>query len=207
VEDGARRTRRTEQVEATRAALIAAGRARFAASGFGGTSVEDIARAAGVTIGALYHHFPNKAELFATVFETIEAELRDRSAAAARATGNDPLERLLAGFDAFLDASLEPDVQQIALVDAPAVLGLRRYQEVDERYGHAGILASVQAAQARGQVATDDPDTLAHLLLGALMHGGTLVALAEDHLAVRAAVGRTLRHLLEGLAAGGASDG
>jgi AcrR family transcriptional regulator len=186
-------------VEATRAALVAAGRARFAAAGFGATSVEDIARDAGVTIGALYHHFPNKVEVFATVFETIEAELRDRSAAAALAVGDDPLERLLAGFDAFLDAALEPDVQRIALVVAPAVLGLERYQEIDERYGYTGILATVKAAVARGQVETEDPETLAHLLLGALMHAGTLVARADDHRAARAAVGTTLRTLLSGL--------
>ncbi|MPY93795.1 MAG: TetR family transcriptional regulator [Acidimicrobiia bacterium] len=200
MQDRTRRSLRAEQVEATRAALVAAGRARFAAAGFGGTSVEDIAREAGVTTGALYHHFPNKAELFATVFETIEAELRDRSATAALAAGDEPLERLVAGFDAFLDAALEPDVQRIALVEAPAVLGLDRYHEIDERYGYTGILASVKAARSRGRIATEDPDTLAHLLLGALMHAGTLVARAEEPLEVRAAVGQTLRQLLDGLA-------
>ena len=196
-----KRSLRAEQVEATRAALVAAGRARFAAAGFGGTSVEDIAAAAGVTTGALYHHFPNKVELFATVFETIEAELRDRSAAAARAsTSDDPLEKLLAGFDAFLDAALESDVQRIAMVEAPAVLGLERYQEIDERYGYGGILASVEAARSVGRLETEDPATLSHLLLGALMHAGTLVARSDEPVVAREQVGRSLRQLLDGLA-------
>ena len=172
-------SRRDVRVAETRHALVAAGRALFGTLGFAATSVDDLARHAGVTTGALYHHFTTKADLFETVFEQLEAELSERSNVAAR-TARTPLAGLKVGFDAFLDASLEPDVQRIVLVDAPAVLGVDRYYEIDEKYAHAPIFAALRAAQRDGSIDATDLDVLAQLLLGALMQGGMLIARAPN---------------------------
>src|SRR6202011_2586282 len=116
---------RAEQVAQTRGALVAAGRRLFGVDGFGATSVEDLAREARVTTGALYHHFPTKMALFETVFEAVHLDLLTASARAADGAP-DEIEFLARGFEAFLDAVLQPEVQRIVITDAPAVLGLAR---------------------------------------------------------------------------------
>jgi AcrR family transcriptional regulator len=95
---------RAEQVAQTRAALVAAGRRLFGSRGFAATSVEDIAREARVTTGALYHHFPTKAAVFESVFEQVHADLMEASLQAAGQAA-DAIGLLTAGFGAFLDSS------------------------------------------------------------------------------------------------------
>jgi AcrR family transcriptional regulator len=190
---------RAEQVRQTRAALVAAGRRLFGQDGFAATSVEDLAREARVTTGALYHHFPTKTALFETVFEGVHAELLKASARNA-AGASDELEALSLGFDAFLDAVLEPDVQQILITDAPAVLGLARFTELDERYAFAAIVAALRAATAAGQLSVEDPETVARMLVGALVRGGMLIAGSAEPGQTRDAVARAIRALLAGLA-------
>ncbi|HXW46605.1 MAG TPA: helix-turn-helix domain-containing protein [Streptosporangiaceae bacterium] len=198
-EPDARASLRAEQVAQTRAALVTAGRALFGLRGFAGTSVEDIAREARVTTGALYHHFPTKAALFEAVFEQVHADLLQASVQAAAAAG-DPVELLSAGFNAFLDKVLEPEVQRIIVTDAPAVLGLPRFTELDERYAFAATVAALEAASESGALQVDDPPTLARLLLGALTRAGLLIASSADQVATRDAVANALRALLAGLA-------
>lgn len=200
-----RATLRAEQVAQTRAALVAAGRLLFGRGGFAATSVEDLASQARVTTGALYHHFPNKAALFEAVFEQVHVELL---LASAQATSKPQagltaasVEWFAAGFDAFLDKILEPDVQQIIITDAPAVLGLARFTELDERYAFAAIVTGLQAATASGALHVADPETLARLLLGALTRGAMLIASSDEPRATRDAVATTLRSLLSGFAA------
>ena len=191
---------RAEQVAQTRAALIAAGRRLFGEQGFAATSVDDLARAARVTTGALYHHFPTKTALFETVFEAIHGELMAASATAAGGA-SDEVDALARGFDAFLDAVLEPDVQRILVTDAPAVLGLARFTELDEQYAVSAIVAALQAADEAGLHA-DDPETIARLLLGALVRGSMLIAASADPAATRDSVSRAVRALLAGFAPG-----
>jgi AcrR family transcriptional regulator len=193
------RSLRAEQVAQTRAALVAAGRALFGRSGFAATSVEDLAREAGVTTGALYHHFPTKAALFEAVFELVHAELMVASGEAAQQAA-DIVEALTEGLVAFLAKVLEPDVQRIVITDAPAVLGPARFTELDERHAFAAIVAALEAATQLGALQVDDPQTLARLLLGALMRGGMLVASSSDPVGTRDAVAAALRALLRGLA-------
>jgi AcrR family transcriptional regulator len=190
---------RAEQVAQTRSALIGAGRRLFGEQGFAGTSVDDLARAARVTTGALYHHFPTKTALFETVFEAVHTELMTASTNAARGA-TDELDALARGFDAFLDAVLEPDVQRIVVTDAPAVLGLARFTEVDERYAVSAIVAALRAADDAGRLHADDPETIARLLLGALVRGSMLIAGSADQAATRESVGRAVRVLLAGFA-------
>src|ERR1700691_2434357 len=101
---------RAEQVAQTRAALVAAGRLLFGTKGFAATSVEEIARAARVTTGALYHHFPTHAAVFEAVYERVHAEMLVASVAAS-AAAEGALEMLAAGFGVFRDWVLEPEVQ------------------------------------------------------------------------------------------------
>jgi AcrR family transcriptional regulator len=190
---------RAEQVAQTRAALIAAGRHLFGRDGFADTSVEDLAREARVTIGALYHHFPTKAALFETVFVAVHAELLTASATAAE-NAADEIDMLSLGTEAFLDAVLDHDVQQIIIVDAPAVLGLTRFTELDERYAFPVISAALEAAAASGKMRADDPATLARLLLGAMTRGATLIAGSPEPKQTRHAVAKVFRDLLAGLA-------
>jgi AcrR family transcriptional regulator len=190
---------RAEQVAQTRAALVTAGRSLFGSRGFGGTSVEDIAREARVTTGALYHHFPTKAAVFEAVFEQVHADMMTASLEAVSDTG-DPVELLAAGVGAFLDMVLVPEVQRIIITDAPAVLGLARFTELDERYALAATIDALTAANESGALHVADPPTLARLLFGALTRAGLLIASSPDPKATRDAVAATLRAMISGFA-------
>jgi AcrR family transcriptional regulator len=189
---------RAEQVAQTRSALIRAGRRLFGNKGFGATSVDDLAREARVTTGALYHHFPTKTALFEAVFEQTHTELMAASAEAAQ-DATDPVDALGRGFDAFLDAALRPDVQRILVLDGPAVLGSARYTELDERYAFSVIVAALEQAAESGAIQVEDPETITRLLLGALTRGAMLIASSPEPVATRDAVSRSIRTLLNGL--------
>jgi AcrR family transcriptional regulator len=190
---------RAEQVAQTRAALIRAGRMMFGEKGFRATSVDDLAREARVTTGALYHHFPTKTALFEAVFKQAHTELLSASTEAAQDASGE-LDELARGFDAFLDGVLQPDVQRILVLDGPAVLGLARYTELDERYAFAVIVAALRAAVDAGTVRVDDPETTTRLLLGALTRGAMLIANSPDPVDTRHAVARSMRALLNSFA-------
>jgi AcrR family transcriptional regulator len=190
---------RSEQVAQTRAALVTAGRRLFGANGFAATSVEDIAREARVTTGALYHHFPTKAAVFEAVFEQVHADLGAATLAAVT-EATDAVELLVAGIGVFLDQMLEPQVARIVVTDAPAVLGLARFTELDERYALAATIAALEAANESGALAVDDPPTLARLLFGALVRAGLLIASSPEPTATRDAVAAALRAMITGFA-------
>lgn len=190
---------RADQVAQTRAALVSAGRELFGTKGFAATSVEDIARAARVTTGALYHHFPTKAAVFEAVFEQVHADLLAASVQAAD-SADGAIDLLVAGFGAFLDKVLEPEVQRIIITDGPAVLGLPRFVELDERYALAATIAALEAANEAGALRVGDPPMLARLLFGALTRAGLLIASSADPKATRDAVAATLRTLISGFA-------
>jgi AcrR family transcriptional regulator len=189
-----------ERSEATRGALIGAGRALFAERGYVGVATEEIVRAAGVTRGALYHHFEGKRELFEAVYEQIEAELAERIAAGAlQANATSPLEAMRAGAEMFLAASAEPETQRIVLLDGPSVLGWDRWREIAAKHGLGLIEATLQAAIDAGSIDPQPVRPLAHVLMGALDEAAMLVARAEDPGRMRAEVGQTLTALLGGL--------
>ncbi|OBI51600.1 TetR family transcriptional regulator [Mycobacterium kyorinense] len=188
---------RAQQVAQTRDSLVQAGRELFGQNGFRGTSVDDLARAARVTTGALYHHFPTKTALFEAVFEQAHTELMAASMAAAQGATDD-IDEFARGFDAFLDAVLEPHLQRILILDGPAVLGLARYTELDERYAFAVIVEALRAAVESGTLQVDDPETVTRLLLGALTRGAMLIANSSDPVQTRHAVARSMRALLNG---------
>jgi AcrR family transcriptional regulator len=187
-----------ERSEATRAALLRAARELFAERGYAGVGTEEIVRRSGVTRGALYHHFRGKADLFRAVFERLEQELAERFAGEALARP-DPWEALGAGAELFLDVCLEPEVQRIALLDAPSVLGWEEWREIEARYSLGLIRAGLEAAMEAGAIERRPLDALAHVILGAMMETGLFVARAADVPAARAEGGEVLRTLLESL--------
>jgi AcrR family transcriptional regulator len=192
-----------ERSEATRDALIAAARLLFAERGYAAVGTEEIVRAAGVTRGALYHHFDGKRALFEAVYERIEVELAQRIAAGALNAGaTEPLEAMRAGAEMFLQAATEPETQRIVLIDGPSVLGWDRWREIATEHGLGLIEATLQAAIEAGAIAEQPVRPLAHVLMGALDEAAMLVARAEDPERMRAEVGRTLDALLAGLSAG-----
>jgi AcrR family transcriptional regulator len=190
--------RKAEQSEATRADLIAAARRLFGERGYAGVGTEEIVRAAGVTRGALYHHFRGKRELLEAVYEQVEGEVTQRIAEGAL-SGSDPLEAMRAGAAEFLERCLDPEVQRIVLLDAPAVLGWDRWREIAGGYGLGLIEASLQAAIDAGQIEQQPVKPLAHVLMGALDEAAMLVARAEEPDKTRAEVAETLNRLLDGL--------
>lgn len=194
-------SRQLARSESTRASLIEAARELFADRGYAGVGTEEIVVAAGVTRGALYHHFADKRELFRAVHESLEEQLvADIAAALGNAATDDPIEAMAVAVSAFLDAAVDPGLARIALVEAPSVLGWAEWREIDARYGLGLAEAALQAAIAAGRIAPQPVRPLAHLLLAAMGEAGIIVASAADPTAARREVEPALLALVEGLA-------
>jgi AcrR family transcriptional regulator len=197
-----KRRTQSDRSASTRGALVAAARALFAREGFAGVGTEAVVRAAGVTRGALYHQFADKTELFAAVVEAVEQDLTVRIDQAIAAAGvTDPLEIMVFGTGVWLEACREPEVQQIILLDAPAVLGWERWREIGERYGLGLVEGLLTAASDAGRIARQPVRPLAHVLIGAMDEAALYVARAEDGDVALAEMRDALRRLVEGLAA------
>lgn len=190
---------KVEQREATTAALIAAARALFAERGYAGVGTEEIVQRAGVTRGALYHHFKGgKEELFQAVLVQVSAETTQRILLEA-GTQPDAWHELVHGVDAFLDACTNPEMQRIVLIDGPSVLGWDAWRAIDADNTLGVIEAVVQSAIDAGQMAPQPARAVAHVLLGALDEAAMVVARADDPAQAREEMSQTLRRLLEGL--------
>jgi AcrR family transcriptional regulator len=187
-----------ERTRATRAALVDAAHRLFAERGYAAVSAEDIVAAAGVTRGALYHHFDDKRDLFRTVFEDVERGLSDEIRCAIDAAGN-PADALGIGLAAFLDICERPDVVRLALTDAPAVLGWAEWRSVEARHGLGLIRATLERAAGAGMLKPAPAEVVAHLVLSALIEAALLIAHAVDRGAARAPAEEGLRTLLSGL--------
>jgi AcrR family transcriptional regulator len=189
-----------DQSARTRAALIDAARTLFAEHGYSSTGTEDIVQAAGVTRGALYHHFVDKQDLFEAVYTNLQNDLRDRIVAAARADPEAPTwERIRRGVHEYLDHSMEPTVQRIVLVEAPAVFGWQRWREIDSEYALGLLKGAMTGARDEGSLINGDPDTLAHLMLGVVSEASQVIAGATDVAAARLEVGKDVDHILDSL--------
>jgi AcrR family transcriptional regulator len=200
-DDSSQRRGRRSQAErrsATRRALLDAGRELFAQRGFSGAGQEDIVARAGVTRGALAHHFGTKQRLFRAVVESIEIELAEHIATAAM-LGDDPIAQLRLGCLAFLDSALDPAVRRIVLLDAPAVLGWQAWREIDTTYGLGLVSEALEHCMDAGLIPRRPVQPLAHILLAALNEAAMLVANADDPVATRVVVGQEVEHFLSRL--------
>jgi len=192
-----KRQSKAEKHAATRAALLATARALFAAKGYAATGTEDVVAQANVTRGALYYHFKDKQALFEAVVEQVGQEvLAAIERAAVKAAS--PVDALVKGSHAFLDACLQPDTRQIYLIDAPSVIGWTRWREIDARHGMGSLRMGIEAALAalpRSQKLS--ADALTYLLSGAMNEAALWLAEAENEQAARKAADAALKRILE----------
>lgn len=195
---GPRRTQR-ERSETTTRQLLDTARALFARDGYAATPLEAVVSGCGVTKGAFYHHFSRKEQLFEVVF--VEEQRRIAEAILeAYARKKDPIDASYSACRAFLDVSLDPGVQRITLLDAPAVLGWERMRQIESEYGLAMMKAGIRTAIGAKRMRKRDVDALAHLLFGALCEGVMYMARAEDQRSARRRIERELKGLLDSLA-------
>lgn len=180
------KTKHDIRSEATRRGLTAAARRLFGDRGYAAVGTEEIVHAAGVTRGALYHHFRDKSDLFATVAETVEAEVTAQIAERTLTGAAGPVEALRLAARMFLELCAEPEIERILLVDAPAVLGWAAWRELGERYGFGLVQSTLQAAMDTGAIGRQPVVALAHALVGALQECALSTAAAVDPAAARA---------------------
>ena len=189
-------SRRALNIEATRAALLAAARRAFATHGYAGAELAAIADAAGVTTGAIYHHFAGKKALFQAVAEQMEGEVLIGAAAAQDA---DPLVRLRQGFEALIEVCAEPDVQRIIFVEAPQVLGPEAWREIELRYALGAVRAVLASLSAEGAIRPYPIDLLARVLLALLREASAERARTRGDADAGEAVGTLVASVFDGL--------
>jgi AcrR family transcriptional regulator len=191
------------RADRTRQRLLDAARSLFGERGYGGTSIDEVVRAAGVTKGAMYHHFRDKDELFRSVVEEVKREVTvvaGRSFAAA-ADGPDSLETVVLGCMAFIDAFADPAVQRIAISDARAVLDAATRRDLDARYEVALVRGALRRAMNLGAIEHQPLAPLAHILTGALAEACALIAESDDMETARQHARSVVGRLVEGLRA------
>jgi len=182
----------------TRQALVTAARRLFAERGYGDVGTEEIVHAAGLTRGALYHHFHDKADLFAAVFEEVEIETNARIAGALEAAGvTDPVNGMKVGAAAFLDVCAEPEMARIILLDAPSVLGWERWTEISNEHNMGLVYGLIGRGIEVGRIPAQPIPPLAHSLLGALREAALYLARAADRDVARLEVGAVMDRFIE----------
>jgi AcrR family transcriptional regulator len=189
-----------ERTEATTTALLAAARELFAEDGYAATSLDAVVAKAGVTKGALYHHFSGKRDLFAAVFADEQVRLAEAIVAAYAQEQGNPWRAFEAGCRAFIEACQEPGVQRIFLLDAPAALGWETIRELESgslQMMEQGIESAMEAGAIEGRPVAP----LAHLLFGAVCESAMVVARAPDQDAALDEALAELSRMLRSLAA------
>lgn len=193
--------KRTQSYAAeTRSAILRAGRDLFAEEGFAATSVNKIAEAAGVTKGALFHHFDSKEALFIEVWTQMQIEMdaAARIAAINSRSKTDPYASFLAGCRVYLDWSIKPGFQQIVLVDGPAVLGMARWHQMDHELGRDNVGHGTEFLARQGKFPRELARPAALLLQGALNGAGFALTADEPEVEIEQ-IFETFERLLRGL--------
>jgi AcrR family transcriptional regulator len=188
-------SRRQQYAEATRTGLLSAAETLIAERGYADVSIDEICVRAGVTKGALYHHFASKRELFRALCDHVEDSWVDEMVDAVSGE-HDPLRRLLMGCDAFLEGCLDPARQRILVLDGPAVLG---GDPMHSGRGVALLGRALREAMDAGELERQPIAPLARLLYGALTEASTAIARDRDQARARKDMGAALRRLIEGL--------
>jgi AcrR family transcriptional regulator len=194
-----------ERGQVTRAHLIDVATRLFAAHGYDGTSIEAVLADSGVSRGSLYHHFPGKDALFLAVLE----EVGERSAQPvleAMRDAPDPVAALRAGCLGWIRLAGDPVVQQIMLIDAPAVLGWQRWRDLDERSTLGVIRAALAYAAETGSIEPRHVDIFAHIVLAAANEVALMIARADDPAAELRAGESAFADFLDRLLGGPAGD-
>lgn len=168
---------RAEMIEATRAKLLATARRAFQHTGYAATSMDDLTASAGLTRGALYHHFGDKKGLLAAVVEQIDGEV-DQRLNAISAHAADPWDAFRGRCRSYLQMAMEPEIRRIVLQDGRAVLGPA--SEAAQQQCIASLAALLQRLMAGRIIDDADPQALARLINGSLTDGAFWIADAPD---------------------------
>ena len=192
--------KRAAQGRATRGQLIQVATRLFAEHGYEGTSIEAVLSAAGVSRGALYHHFAGKEALFeavvSAVSEQVTAELAEVISGCA-----DPVDALRTAGVAWISLAADPVIQRVVLVDAPSVLGWDRWRAMDDGRTLGALRALLRAVSDSGRLPSELVVPFSHMILAALDEIVLVVArapdsaaaVAEGRMAVEALLDRLLR--------------
>lgn len=181
--------RQEERRAATLAAIVTAAEGLFGERGYDATTIDDIAAAAGMAKGAIYHHFRSKQDVFEAVFERMSSQLV-QAVAADVPPAREPIDQLMASVRRYFALCGEPAIARITLRDAPAVLGHERWRELDEAHFGGAMIAGFRQAMAAGAIRTLPVDALAKMVLAAIQaaaldcaHAADFAAAAEPYLA------------------------
>jgi len=190
---------REEHAQSTRNAILEAARRIFASQGYDAASIDEIAAAARVTSGALYHHFRSKRELMRAGCEALEPALKERVAAAmSRAKSSSQTLRL--ALRAFFDACLQDDIRSVVFEQAPRVLGWEEWRRIDAEYGIGLMLDLLSGMRGAQQLGDYDDQLAATLFLAAVSEAGLQIALGGRRQSeLRRQAERILEAFLEGL--------
>ncbi len=189
-----------ERSAATQQVLLAAARQLWGDRGYAAVSTPEIARAAGVTRGAMYHQYPDKSKLFLAVLEVVETDVIERLGAAVVAKApKTPAAALRIAADAWLDIASEPEVRQLVLLDAPSVLGWAGFREISLRYGLGMTEQLLAAAIDAGEIKPQPTRPLATVMIGALDEAAMSIANAEDPEQEKSDVRKVIHNLIDGL--------
>src|SRR5215475_5930080 len=156
-----------ERRQAARTAIIRAARRLFGDHRFAATTIDDVASAAHLAKGAVYHHFATKEALFEAVFDQVSQELLAEVDRVARSE-KDALKAMAKGTQAYFAACARGATGQIVLHDGPAVLGWERWREIDNRHFGGRFAIALARAMDDGLIARQPIEPLSRLLLGAV---------------------------------------
>lgn len=184
------KSRREENTEATRAAIIATARKHFARKGYSGTEIGRIAADARVTTGAVYHHFSGKRAIFQAVAEQLEVDILK---AASAVEGADPWLRIQAVFEKLIDLCASPDVQRITFIEAPQVIGPEAWRTIELRYAYGALHQTLTALVAAKVVKPYPVDLVARTLLALLHESSAEVARSKHDTTVRSQVSELVK--------------
>jgi AcrR family transcriptional regulator len=190
--------KQAERRAATTEAILKAGRRLFGERGFAATTIDDIAEAARVAKGAVYHHFATKEAVFEAVFDQVSLDLVQEVDRAAR-TEKDVLAAMVAGTQHYFAACAKGPTGRIILRDGPAVLGWERWREIDAQHFGGKIPLALTAAMDAGLIARQPVEPLTRLLLGAVTEAAVACAGRSDVLKAGGEYSRAFKSLLEAL--------
>ena len=195
---GEGRRTKAQQREATMQALIDIAREHFTVRGYSQAAAEEIVAEAGLTRGALYHHFGSKEGLFSAVLVRVASDLAARIDAAT-ADLVDPWQMLETGCSVFLEAATDPSVQRILLIDGPVVQGWQAWRKIDAETSMLGLSTVLNELTTKGELASVPVEALVHLLSGAMNEAALWIAQADDPRAALDDARSALMHLLRSL--------
>ena len=189
-----------ERSAATQDAVLTAARELWGQRGYAAVSTPEIARAAGVTRGAMYHQYTDKGKLFLAVLEVVEADVIERlTASIGAARPATPADALRLAANAWLEIASESEVRQLVLLDAPSVLGWAGFREISLRYGLGMTEQLLGAAIAAGQLDPQPVRPLATIVIGALDEAAMVIANADHPARETGEVLTVVHNLIDGL--------